>query len=114
MKKLSLKDQASIEDEIIRQAADDATAQGNILSLDGSLESASLKLRAFVERVERLKEEQKAIGSDITDVMNAAKSEGFDPAVIKDLVKLRAMDDPRSRLELLALYCRRMGMEWPE
>lgn len=44
------------------------------------------QLRSFVERILRLKEEQKTIGDDIKDVYAEAKSSGFDKTVLGMLV----------------------------
>lgn len=104
---------ARIVDAIITKASQDATRQGDLMKSDGGLERASQQLRSFVERVERLKEEIKDLQADVTDVMNEAKGNGFDVATIRDLIRLRAMDEPSERLEMLSLYWRRMGGEWP-
>jgi uncharacterized protein (UPF0335 family) len=104
---------ARVVDAIITKASQDATRQGDMMNPDGGLERASQQLRSFVERVERLKEEIKALQGDVSEVMQAAKASGFDVAIIRDLIRLRAMDEPRERLEMLSLYWRRMGGEWP-
>lgn len=104
---------ARVVDAIITKASEDASRQGDMIKPDGGLERTSMKLRSFIERVERLKEEIKSLQADVTDVLNEAKGEGFEVAVIKDLIKLRAMDDPYQRLSVLQLYCRRLGMSWP-
>ena len=41
------------------------------------------QLRAFVERVERLSEEKKAIADDIKDVFAEAKGNGFDTKIMR-------------------------------
>ena len=45
-----------------------------------------------VERVERLAEERKAIGADIKDIYAEAKSAGFDVAVLRQLIRIRAQE----------------------
>ena len=52
---------------------------------------ASAKLRSFLERVERLNEEKRALGADISEVFKEAKGEGFDTAVMRRVLKLRAL-----------------------
>lgn len=67
---------------------------------------AAEALRQFIERVERLEEEKKALQADIKDVLSQAKSQGFDTKIIRKLIALRKLD-PNERLEqeqLLALY----------
>ncbi|BCH63017.1 hypothetical protein RvVAT039_02330 [Agrobacterium vitis] len=44
------------------------------------------QLRAFVERIERLNEENKAINDDKRDVYGEAASMGFDKKVLKRVV----------------------------
>jgi Uncharacterized protein conserved in bacteria len=71
------------------------------------------RLKSIVERIERLAEERKALGSDIRDVFTEAKSAGFEPKVIRELLKLRKMDpdDLREQREMLDLYMHAVGME---
>ena len=42
-------------------------------------------LRAFVERIERLEEEKKALSGDIKDVFGEAKANGFDVKIIRKI-----------------------------
>lgn len=52
------------------------------------------QLRAFVERIERLNEVKKALAEDIKEVYAEAKGNGFDVAILRKIVSLRAR--PRS------------------
>lgn len=63
-------------------------------------------LRAFVERIERLHEERKALAEDISEIYAELKGAGFDPKVVREVIKYRAKDpDKRSEEEtLLELY----------
>jgi uncharacterized protein (UPF0335 family) len=54
---------------------------------------AADRLRSIVERVERLEEEKKALASDIKDIFAEAKSAGFDVKVLRQVIKLRKLDD---------------------
>lgn len=117
MKKLKLQDDMAeqigtkvgeVVQGIMEKAVADASEQGNMLhavSVD--------RLRSFVERIERLREDQKAITADINEVMSEAKGEGYDASIIRDIVKLRDMDDYRMKLSLLQTYAVALGMEWP-
>lgn len=63
---------------------------------------ASDRLRSLIERIERLKEEKKAIGSDINDIFAEAKSAGFDIKIMRAILKLRKMNAAdRDEQELL-------------
>ncbi len=49
-------------------------------------------LRAFIERIERLEEEKRALAGDIKEVYAEAKGNGFDPKIMRQVVRLRKMD----------------------
>ena len=69
---------------------------------------AATKLRAFVERIERLEAEKADIGSDIKEIYAEAKGNGFDPKIMRKVIALRKMEEPdrREQDELLDLYRR--------
>ena len=69
-------------------------------------------LRAFVERIERLEEEKKALSDDIRDVYAEAKGNGFDVKALRQVVKLRKQDkDERAEQEaILETYLQALGM----
>jgi len=73
---------------------------------------AKERLRSFVERVERLEEEKKALSDDIKEVYAEAKGEGFDVKIMRQIVRLRKMDkaDYQEAEAMLELYKRAMGM----
>lgn len=73
---------------------------------------ASEHLRLLFERIERLKEEIKALNADVKDVYLEAKSVGFDTGTMKDVLKLRAMtpDDRRTKLSMIELYMAAVGI----
>lgn len=73
---------------------------------------AAEELRSFVERIERLAEEKKAIADDIRDVCTEAKGRGFSVKAIRTIVRLRAQE-PHEREEeeaILDLYKSALGM----
>ncbi len=49
------------------------------------------RLRNFIERVERVDEERKALTTDIADILKQAKGEGFDVKVMRQVLKLRKL-----------------------
>ena len=73
---------------------------------------AADQLRAFVERIERLEEEKKALNDDIKDVYTEAKGNGYDVKVLRQVVRLRKQDsNERQEMEsLLDLYLHALGM----
>ena len=70
------------------------------------------QLKAFVERVERLEEEKKAIADDIRDVYAEAKGNGFDVKALRAVIRLRKQDkDERAEQEaILDTYLHALGM----
>jgi len=73
---------------------------------------AADQLRSFVERVERLEEEKKAISDDIKDIYAEAKGNGYDVKVLRQVVRIRKQDNnTRQEMEaLLDLYLSALGM----
>lgn len=69
-------------------------------------------LKAFIERIERLEEEKKALGDDIKDVYGEAKANGFDVAAMRKIVAIRKKDrDKRIEEEtILDIYLQALGM----
>jgi uncharacterized protein (UPF0335 family) len=70
------------------------------------------QLKAFVERIERLEEEKKAISDDIRDVYAEAKGNGYDVKAMRAVVRLRKQDkDERAEYEaVLETYMHALGM----
>jgi uncharacterized protein (UPF0335 family) len=69
-------------------------------------------LKSFIERIERLEEEKKALADDIRDVYSEAKANGFDVKVMRQIVKIRKMDkDELDEQEaILDTYLLALGM----
>ena len=74
--------------------------------------AASDRLKAFIERIERLEEEKKALAEDIKEVYSEAKAAGFDVKIMRQLIRLRQMDpqDRQEMEEVLSIYLRALGM----
>ena len=70
------------------------------------------QLTQFIERIERLDEEKRALMADIRDVYSEAKGTGFDPKIMRQLVKMRAMDREllQEQDELLETYRAAVGL----
>lgn len=60
------------------------------------------QLRLFIERIERLEEEKKGLSDDIRDVYLEAKSQGYDPKIMRQIVALRKLP-PHDRKEMEAI-----------
>ena len=74
---------------------------------------AADRLRQFIERVERLEEEKAALASDVREGYAEAKDIGFDPKIMRQIVKLRKMDsaDQQEMEALIDTYKHALGME---
>lgn len=70
-------------------------------------------LRSYVERIERLEEERKALAEDVREVYAEAAGNGFDKKALRELIKLRSKD--ASEIEeqeyLLHTYMIALGMK---
>jgi uncharacterized protein (UPF0335 family) len=70
------------------------------------------RLRSLVERIERLEEERRDLGSDIKDIFAEAKGAGFDVKALRAVLKLRRLDaQERSEMDAIVdLYCAELGL----
>ena len=68
------------------------------------------RICAFVERVERIDEEIKALNEGKKEILAEAKGEGFDVRVLREILRLRKQDkNERDEQEsLLDLYLKAM------
>jgi uncharacterized protein (UPF0335 family) len=79
--------------------------------MDSATVNAS-HLRAFIERIEKLEEEKRAIADDIKEVYAEAKGNGFDPKIMRKIVSMRRQDLEKRKEEetILDLYLNALGM----
>lgn len=71
------------------------------------------KLRLFIERIQRLEEEKKGISDDVRDTYLEAKSGGYDPKIMRQIIRLLKMPvhDRKEMEALLDVYKCALGME---
>lgn len=69
-------------------------------------------LRSYIERIERLEEEKKAIADDIKEVFAEAKGTGFDVKAMRKIIALRKLDkaDAQEQEYMIDLYKHALGM----
>lgn len=74
--------------------------------------SAQKHLRQFVEQIERLEEEKKALADDIRDKFAEAKAVGFDVKALRQIVRLRkkSASERQEEESMLAVYMHALGM----
>jgi uncharacterized protein (UPF0335 family) len=89
-----------------------ATAEAAESATKAHTRFAKDQLKAFVERIERLEEEKKAISDDIRDVYAEAKGNGYDVKAMRAVVRLRKQDkDERVEYEaVLETYMHALGL----
>ena len=70
------------------------------------------RLKSFIERIERLEEEKRDLATDIKEVYAEAKGVGFDVKIMRQIVKIRKMDQDEldEQETLLDVYKRALGM----
>jgi uncharacterized protein (UPF0335 family) len=74
---------------------------------------AADQLKAFIERIERLEDEKKALADDIKEVYAEAKGTGFDTKIMRKIISLRKKDHAERQEEeaIMELYLQALGME---
>ncbi len=74
--------------------------------------SAQNQLRQFVEQIERLEEEKKAIADDVRDKYAEAKGVGFDVKALRQIVRLRkkTTEERQEEESILDVYLHALGM----
>ena len=81
------------------------------MSITPSVSSA--ELRQFIEKVEHLEEEKKAIQDQIKEIMGEAKAQGFDAKIMRIIIRMRKMkkEDLLQEQEILDIYTHALGMQ---
>ena len=74
---------------------------------------AAERLKSFIERIERLEEEKAALTSDIREIYSEAKGTGFDTKVMRQIVRLRKMEeaDRQEMQAILDTYKKALGLD---
>lgn len=83
----------------------------NIIHDDAQTVAAG-QLRAFIERVERLEDEKKAISEDIKEIFAEIKGSGFDVKAVRAIIRLRKKEAHERAEEsaMIQLYSDALGM----
>jgi uncharacterized protein (UPF0335 family) len=70
------------------------------------------QLKSFIERIERLEEEKRALAEDIKEVYAEARGGGFEPKIMRQIIRIRKrdQDDLNEEESLIELYKRAIGM----
>lgn len=73
---------------------------------------AGERLRSFIERIERLDEDKKALSEDVKEIYAEAKAVGFDTKTIREIIKIRKKSESQRQEEqaLLDTYKAAIGI----
>ena len=74
--------------------------------------SAQREIKQFIEQIERLIEEQKALGGDVRDKYAAAKAKGYDVKIMRKVIAARknSKSEFAEEQEVLDVYLR--AVDW--
>lgn len=69
-------------------------------------------LAQYIDRIERLEEDKKAVSSDIKDLYAEAKGNGFDAKAMRKIISLRKKPSAERQEEeaILEMYMAALGM----
>lgn len=70
------------------------------------------QLMTIIERIEKLNEDTANIAADIKEIYSEAKSAGFDPKYIRQMIRLRKLDPDEldEQDELMKMYRGALGI----
>ncbi len=73
---------------------------------------AGEQLKSLIGRIERLEEERRTLSEDIKEVYAEAKGNGFEPKIMRQIIRIRKRDkdDLDEEESLLEIYKRALGM----
>jgi uncharacterized protein (UPF0335 family) len=88
----------------------DTPQDADVVEIDGA---AGKRLKSLIERIERLEDEKSGLADDIKDIYGEAKAIGFDPKIMRKIIRLRKMEDQKRAEEemLLETYKAAIGMD---
>lgn len=84
--------------------------------MEDTVKITAEELKGYIERIEKLEQEKRDVQDHIRDVYAKAADEGWDIKVMKQIIRLRKMDDDdREEQEiLLDTYKLALGMSYEE
>jgi uncharacterized protein (UPF0335 family) len=73
---------------------------------------AAEQLQAIIARIEQLEERKAELASDIRDIYSEAKGNGFDPKILRQIIRMRKLSkaELQEQEALLDLYVHALGM----
>lgn len=89
-------------------------ADGNVTPIKSPKQGETdARLRSFIERIERLEVEKAELAEDVKEIYAEAKVNGYDPKIMRKIVRMRKMDVEKRREEdaLVEVYKLAVGMD---
>lgn len=70
------------------------------------------RLRSYIERIEHIEDERKALQNDIKEIFDEVKAANFDVKAVKTLLKIRAKDPNEQAQEdfIVQAYRKALGI----
>lgn len=71
------------------------------------------RLRSFIERIERIEGEKAELTEDIKEIYGESKANGYDPKIMRKIVRMRKMDVEKRHEEdaLIEVYKNAVGLD---
>lgn len=78
----------------------------------GALGVTAGQLKSIIERIERVEEERRELGADVREIYAEAKGNGYDPKILRMIIRLRKMNesDRAEQEAVLDTYMSALGM----
>jgi uncharacterized protein (UPF0335 family) len=70
-------------------------------------------LKSYIERIEKLEADKKAIADDVKEIFSEAKAFGYDVKIMREILKLRKLDQNElyEKESMVEIYKTALGME---
>ena len=87
----------------------DSDAKNNVSIVNGIDVN---RLQSYIERIEHIEDERKALQNDIKEIIEEVKSANFDVKAVKTLLKIRAKDPEEQAQEdfIVQAYRKALGI----
>ena len=70
-------------------------------------------LKSFMERIEKLEEDKKALADDVKEVFAEAKAFGYDPKIMREILRIRKLNQEElyEKESMVEIYRTALGMD---
>lgn len=98
-------------DKMIEQQSNKIDAQRDLFK--EAKNDSGARLLQYIQKIEGVKDEIAELQLDIKDVFTEIKNAGYEPSIVRQIIRLRQIDSQKRReqTELLDLYSHAIGLE---